>query len=280
MKKNLYLMAAAMTAALALGACSNDDENTVNGVDLSKPISLSFSPAPLDVQTRATIGVTGAAFESGDRVGVYVDGAGYSNILYTCGEASWSTASDLYWPDAGTYTFRAYYPYMETVDGAVALPADQGTKEAFTHKMSLIKLDVSEGEAITLDDIKAMTPAIHGTISTAGTWDLTTGAISLAADATTVTGITPYRVDNGTSVTYYALVIPGTTFEEGDRFFSLTDAEGTTYSYELNISGGFTAGQSQYCDIDLTVNRTGISLSGFGIGNWTPGQSGSGTVEI
>lgn len=146
--------------------------------------------------------------------------------------------------------------------------------------MSLIKLDVSEGEAITLDDIKAMTPAIHGTISTAGTWDLTTGAISLAADATTVTGITPYRVDNGTSVTYYALVIPGTTFEEGDRFFSLTDAEGTTYSYELNISGGFTAGQSQYCDIDLTVNRTGISLSGFGIGNWTLGQSGSGTVKI
>lgn len=303
MKKNLYLMAAAMTAALALGACSNDDENAVNGVDLSKPISLSFSPAPLDVQTRATIGVTGAAFESGDQVGVYVDGAGYSNILYTCGGASWSTASDLYWPDAGTYTFRAYYPYMETVDGAVALPADQGTKEAFTqadrmwtsaaraasngnitltleHKMSLIKLDVSEGEAITLDDIKAMTPAIHGNISTAGTWDLTTGAISLAADATTVTGITPYRVDNGTSVTYYALVIPGTTFEEGDRFFSLTDAEGTTYSYELNIDGGFTAGQSQYCDIDLTVNRTGISLSGFGIGNWTPGQSGSGTVEI
>ena len=48
----------------------------------------------------------------------------------------------------------------------------------------------------------------------------------------------------------------------------------------LNIDGGFTAGQSQYCDIDLTVNRTGISLSGFGIGNWTPGQSGSGTVEI
>ncbi len=34
MKKNLYIMATAMAAALALGACSNDDENMVNGVDL------------------------------------------------------------------------------------------------------------------------------------------------------------------------------------------------------------------------------------------------------
>lgn len=303
MKKNLYIMATAMAAVLALGACSNDDENMVNGVDLSKPISLSFSPAQIDVQTRATIGVTGAAFESGDRVGVYVDGTGYSNILYTCGGTSWSTASDLYWPDDGTYTFRAYYPYMETVDGAVTLPDDQSMPKVFTqadrmwtsadraasnsnitltldHVMSLIKLDVSEGEGISLSEIKAMTPAIHGTIPTAGTWDLTTGAISLVTDATTISSITPYRVDNGTSVTYYALVIPGTTFEEGDRFFSLTDAGGTTYSYKLDISGGFTAGQSQYCDIDLKVNRTGISINSFGIGNWKPGKEGSGNVTM
>ena len=95
--------------------------------------------------------------------------------------------------------------------------------------------------------------------------------ISFATDATTISGITPYMVDNGTSVTYYALVLPGTTFKEGDKFFSLTDADGTTYSYDLNIDGGFTAGQSQYCDIDLTVKRTGITITGFGIGNWDDG---------
>ena len=300
MKLRTSLMAPAMAAALMLAACHNDD---MNGVDLSKPISLSFAPAPLDVQTRATIGVTGASFENGDQVGVYMDDTGYSNILYTCGGTSWSTASDLYWPSDDTYTFRAYYPYMATVSGAVTLPADQSTQETFTqadrmwtstdraasngnvtltlnHMMSLIKLDIEAGDGISLNEIKAMTPAILGSIPSTGTWDLETGVISFATDATTIRGITPYMVDNGTSVTYYALVLPGTTFKEGDKFFSLTDAGGTTYSYDLNIDGGFTAGQSQYCDIDLTVSRTGISITGFGIGDWTQGASGNGSVTM
>lgn len=37
MKKDLFIMAGAMIAALSLGACSEDD---THGVDLSKPISL------------------------------------------------------------------------------------------------------------------------------------------------------------------------------------------------------------------------------------------------
>ena len=87
-------------------------------------------------------------------------------------------------------------------------------------------------------------------------------------------------VDNGDgTLTYYALVMPGTVFEEDAKFFSLTDA-GTTYSYDLNIDGGFTAGASQYCDIDLTVHRTGITLSGFSVGNWTSGATGSGSVTM
>ena len=301
MKMKTNLMAPAMIAALLLGACSNDED--MNQVDLSKPIALSFAPAPLDVQTRATIGVGNASFQQGDKVGVYVDDAGYSNICYTCGGNAWSTTEDLYWPEDATYTFRAYYPYMETVSTAVSLPADQSTEAAFTkadlmwvsanyqatnsnitltlgHRMSLIKLDVSQGEGITLDEIKTMTPAILGSIPTVGTWDLTTGEVTFAADAETTDNIRPYMKDNGDgTLTYYALVMPNTVFRDGDRFFSLTDGT-TTYSYRLNIENGFTAGQAQYCDIDLTMHRTGISLTGFGIGNWTESATGSGTVTM
>ena len=186
---------------------------------------------------------------------------------------------------------------METVTDAVSLPADQSTAEAFTqadrmwasttraatngtisltlnHQMSLIKLDVEDGEAITLDEIKDMTPAILGAMPSEGTWDLQTGTVSFPTDGKTISGIQPYMVDNGDgTLTYYALVMPGTVFEQGDQFFSLT-------SYDLNIDGGFTAGASQYCDIDLTVHRTGITLSGFSVGNWTSGATGSGSVTM
>lgn len=303
MKMKTYFMAPAMAAALLLAACNNDDDM---GVDLSKPISLSFAPASMDGQTtRATIGIAGASFEKGDRVGLYMDDTGYANVLYTCqGTTGWTASGLLYWPDAGSYTFRAYYPYMETVTDAVSLPADQSTAEAFTradrmwasatraatngtisltldHRMSLIKLDVEDGEAISLDEIKGMTPAIAGPMPSEGTWDLQTGAISFPTDGKTISGIRPYMVDNGDgTLTYYALVMPGTVFKQGDKFFSLTDDDGTTYSYKLNIDGGFTAGASQYCDIDLTVHRTGITLSGFSVGNWTSGATGSGTVTM
>ncbi len=85
MKNNLFIMAGAMIAALSLGACSEDD---THGVDLSKPISLSFQPAA--VVTKATVGVAAdASFDQNDKVGVYVDGAGYSNVCFTAGVSAY-----------------------------------------------------------------------------------------------------------------------------------------------------------------------------------------------
>lgn len=300
MKKNLFILASAM-AALALGACSNEEET--HGVDLSKPISLSFQPAA--VVTKATVGVAAdASFDQNDKVGVYVDGAGYSNVCFTnTDNVNWTASQSMYWPDASTYTIRAYYPYMETVSNVVTLPEDQSDKAAFTtadrmwvgipqaatnnainltlqHKMSLLKLDITAGPSMSLDDIRQMTPAILGDMPSTGTWDLTTGEITFPAEgSSSVKSIEPYLEDNGTSLTYYALVMPGTKFTEGEKFFSLTDG-GTTYSYTLNIKDGFTAGASAYCDLDLTVHRTHISISGFNIDEWKAGTTGKGDVTM
>ena len=86
-------------------------------------------------------------------------------------------------------------------------------------------------------------------------------------------------MDNGTSLTYYALVMPGTTFNYGDDFFQLTDGN-ATYTYALNISGGITAGEAKYCNISLTVHRTGIDMDTFTVGNWTEDKTGSGTATM
>lgn len=300
MKKDLFIMAGAMIAALSLGACSEDD---THGVDLSKPISLSFQPAA--VVTKATVGVAAdASFETNDKVGVYVDNAGYNNVCFTnTNNVNWTASQTMYWPDASTYTIRAYYPYMETVSNVVTLPENQSGKAAFTaadrmwvgvpqaatncainltlqNKMSLLKLDITAGPGMSLDAIRQMKPAILGTIPSTGTWDLTTGEITFPAEGgSSVKSIEPYREDNETSLTYYALVMPGTKFTEGEKFFSLTDG-GTTYSYTLNIKDGFTAGASAYCDLDLTVHRTHISISGFNIDEWKAGTTGKGDVTM
>ena len=301
MKNNLFIMAGAMIAALSLGACSEDD---THGVDLSKPISLSFQPAA--VVTKATVGVAAnASFDKDDKVGVYVDNAGYNNVCFTnTDNVNWTASQTMYWPDASTYTIRAYYPYMETVSNVVTLPEDQSDKAAFTaadrmwvsasqpatnsainltlqHKMSLLKLDIQDGQGMTLEAIRQMTPAIHGKMPSTGTWDLTTGEITFPAEGgSSLSNIVPYLEDNETSLTYYALVMPGTKFEYGKKFFSLTDDGGTTYSYTLNIEDGFTAGASAYCDLDLTVHRTHISISGFNIGQWEEGIKGEGSVTM
>ena len=302
MKNNLFIMAGAMIAALSLGACSNEDDT--HGVDLSKPISLSFQPAA--VVTKATVGVAAdASFEKNDKVGVYVVGAGYNNVCFTnTNNVNWTASQTMYWPDASTYTIRAYYPYMETVSDVVTLPENQSGKAAFTaadrmwagvqqpatnsaisltlqHKMSLLKLDITAGPGMSLDAIRQMKPAILGTIPSTGTWDLTTGEITFPAEGgSSLSNIVPYLEDNETSLTYYALVMPGTKFEYGKKFFSLTDDGGTTYSYTLNIEDGFTAGASAYCDLDLTVHRTHISISGFNIDEWKAGTTGEGSVTM
>lgn len=306
MKTNATLKSAlvALCCGLALTACHNDDEP---GVDLSKPITLSFSPAQMGAESRATIAVTDAAFGQGDRVGVYTD-AGYNNVLYTnTGGTNWQASTSMYWPDASTYTFRAYYPYQESVTDVAAvpvtLPADQSDADKLTaidymwasttqaasdgpinmelnHKMSLLKLDVTDGEGFSLSEIKNMDATILGTIPSEGTWNLTTGTVAATAGGQSHNSIVPYMVENnGTSLTYYALVMPGTTFAEHSRFFQLTDG-GTTYSYVLNIPGGIKAVESQYCNISLTVDRSGITMGTFTVGDWTPGQSGSGEVTM
>ena len=319
-KTNLYLMAAAMTAALTLGACSNDENShIVNGVDLTKPISLDFRPAQLDTQTRATIGTSGSAFESGDRVGVYVSsgtlaGAEYRNIEFTAVNSTTWNSTDMYWQSGtDTYTLTAYYPFAGTQGTAAAtldvtLPSGQSDADDYTaadylwaqipsqsptnsaismelsHQMSLLKLDMDNGAGMSLSEVAAMTPAIHGTIPAAGTWDLATGTITAATGigAASHTFLRPY-VDYDSSngiLTYYALVMPGTTFAQGRQFLTLTASDGTVYSYSLNVTGGIEAGAGSYVDLDLTVSRTSIDLDGITIGDWTPGQSGSGNVTM
>ena len=295
--KTRFFALAALTFALA--ACSNDNEE----LNIDGPVAAKFA-AGIAPATRAS----GTTWDAGDRIGITGIGTVYDNVPYILKNGTFEAEGTvIYFQSTEEVVFRAYYPYQDNVASEAAvpvtLPADQSDADKLTtidymwatadwaasngiinmtlnHKMSLLKLDVTDGEGFSLSEIKNMDAAILGTIPSEGTWDLTTGTITRAATGTSIGAITPYMVDNGDgTLTYYALVMPGTTFAEHSRFFQLADGS-TTYSYVLNIPGGITAVESQYCNISLTVDRSGITMGTFTVGDWTPGQSGSGSVTL
>ena len=236
----------------------------------------------------------------------------YKNVEYTYGGSSW-TGDKIYW-QSGSYkhTIYAYYPFSGTGGTAVAadkiavsIAADQTAnggkaykdadymwKQAVVaptntpltisldHKMSLIKVTMKVGDGFKdLPEVAALTPAIHGTIYKAGTWDLTDGGITATTEGgdASFASIKPYINDKSSegtaSLTYYAIVVPGSTFSSNAKFISLTATDGTSYVYNLKLEGdgSLVTATGTYYHFTLTANKSGISLSSFNMAAWTPG---------
>lgn len=123
--------------AAGLSSCSNDN-------DFSKPtnpddkITMAFNFTHPE-QTRATE----TAFESGDKVGLYVcdsnlpleiAGNFVNNEPVTFGNSEWSFSKTIYW-NKGRYNAYGYYPYLESVGSITDLPfevrTDQSTPETW-----------------------------------------------------------------------------------------------------------------------------------------------------
>ena len=124
---------------MGLTACSNGDSDDMPKNAKETPMTFSVShPA----QTRATA----AAFEEGDKIGLYVADASMpleisgnlvNNEQLTLTAGKWAARRTLYW-DEGTYNAYACYPYMaiESIeDQPVSVATDQSIA-ATSDKMS------------------------------------------------------------------------------------------------------------------------------------------------
>ena len=128
-----------MTAAGILTACQKDGGTAETALPQG---AMSFNVLSPGVQTK----VSGSAFESGDRAGLFVtdyvdnstpmplqiSGNRANNLAITCNGASWTPAKTVYWGDCKSDVY-AYYPYIESITDIEEQPwsiaADQ-TKEA------------------------------------------------------------------------------------------------------------------------------------------------------
>lgn len=148
-KKPVFLIALALLVACL--SCGHDDPDVPpTPIEPDKPTEPDKPAAQIPINISATITrATEEAFESGDRIGLFVvnrnvDGSAATlnplgnhldNMPYTY-TTTWNAEKTVYWKDAQTHAdFYMYYPYTQTVASVSAMPfgvsADQGSLGAY-----------------------------------------------------------------------------------------------------------------------------------------------------
>ena len=211
MKTRLLTFAA---LALALAACTNDEENLNDG-----PVAAQFTAAIGDNVTATTrvSGTDGTKWDKGDCIGITcTGGSSYNNVPYvTEGNGNFNPASDdiIYYDNTDEVTFHAYYPYKnanEMTEGKIAATTDAKAQEvqtqhdflfasgakgstynpdvsfteanAFSHCMSRITLNFKEGSGVTIPTGAPTSYTLKGLLLQ-GTFDPTNGETATTANS-------------------------------------------------------------------------------------------------
>lgn len=123
MKTRFFAFAA---LALTLAACNNDNENLNDG-----PVAAKFIA---DITPATRINQEGTEWTEGDRIGI--TGAGFTNVPYKREYGMFvPDGTVIYFDDAETHTFHAYYPYQ--AEGGTVTVSPQPTNRARASTSSL-----------------------------------------------------------------------------------------------------------------------------------------------
>ena len=321
--KRYFLLAA---AALALTACSNDDEN----------LNVNNDP----VEARITAGVSGPATRAidnvweADEIGVMVQSvtgttAGitsvmadmYKNVKYTTSATTDAAANfspdgtGIFFQDAKeTVTFSAYGPYQTStaanvlpgmngvVSGSTAAQSDRDAQKAidyifatgatasrtsptvefngdnaFKHKMARLVIVVKPGDNVMMDDFaKDGTNFVLNGLKHNGTFNVTTGEAAATGEVSdwSLTGKS-LLATAADAYTFTSIVYPQTL---GSALTFKATIDGQDYINNSDINPALAAGMSY--TYTITVNKTGLTVSGCTIAAWGNGGSGSGNATM
>lgn len=299
MKKNMIFAA---IAALALTACSNDDEIKVGGdnaILLTSSLNVAETRAATDIQT--------SAFDADETVDVYItENNGGNNpttypqpIEYTTGAGGALTVgTQYYYPTSGNgVNIYALYPataetgklftiaedqsidanykasdlmYGKPVANPVS-PSANAVNIQFTHLLSKVTINLIAGANVTsLDGAKVELLGVKpSTTLTAGIDGHSITAAS--GDATPITVMTATETVTSGS----AIIVPQTLPE---MFLQVT-LDGATLTGKLSTGAPTLVAGNAYT-YDITVNMRGGALEIEGsITPWGDGGTDSGTVN-
>lgn len=306
---NRFHLPVIFAAALALAACTNDNEpaTSENG-----PVAAQVNAGIYGALTRAS----GTEWSEDDEIGITATSqtkTQYTNIAYRFNGTSFEAEGDgIYFQDINEVTFNAYYPFSGqagTSAGTVGVSTDKenqtsakqpgidflfasgakGSKaapvinftgdNAFRHCMSRITLTLKEGADIRFA-YGSLTSYSLKNLYLDGTFDTGTGRTNTNAGAGLKSldiSLSEITADDHEIVSS-VILLPQ---EIADGKISLTvTVAGQTYSATLTIpenKQALEAGNNYTWPV--TVSKTGLSVGQAEIKDWTP-VNGGGTTAL
>lgn len=307
--KKVILFAA---AALALTACSNEDNDGVQGDDSQN--TPRFSATIGTSQSRAF----DTFWEAGDAIGISgtTGSMTYTNVSYTTGGDGnftvTTSGTEIYYQDNSSVTFTAYYPYDATSHTADTwMQARQkhfdflwsqatGSKVSrdvvfsFAHRMSKLVLTVKRGADISFDEVKSAVLSLEG-FRHEGSFNVTDGSTTASgntstfdfANAATTDHNAPFKTnENAGTVTYtliffpqeFTATLPFTATITGMQSFTAAlDFTSANAIKDAEAKNEWVAGR-QY-NLGVTLNKTSISVNGCTIQPWDEVNGGEFDAE-
>jgi|WetSurMetagenome_2_1015567.scaffolds.fasta_scaffold171720_2 hypothetical protein len=288
-----------LAAAAILGAC-NSDEST--SVDNNTTSAVKFSGGIKGTRASGTtwtngdlVGITAAAVNSG--------ATNYANEEYSSnasGTFTYQAGDEIYYKDANAVDFTAYYPFITTSKAGTApanvsktiMATDESTtgqpaidylwaKEPgvakgttvtfkFAHEMSELTLKFIQGTGSP--DFTSLSYKLDGIIL-AGTFNPSTG---VAATIGTTTGSLMMSGVSGVSTASSTLILFPSSLTSLATL-SVTSG-GVTYTAASFTVPTMAAGNNY--EIDVTINKTGLSISGSTITNWGTGTTTTAAATV
>lgn len=285
MKTRHFALAA---LALALAACTNDNENLNDG-SVAAVINAEISDA---VATRAS----GTNWAERDEIGISESRFGYTNVPYRWESGKFTpTGTIIFFQDDDPTTFSAYYPYdadggtlTATTDakaqqnqpaidflyatGATASTHNPevnftddtdagGTDCSFHHCMSQITLTFKEGSGVDFSTIQPTGYTLSGLMLT-GSFDTTTGTAE-TDDATAAQDL-DMTLTNG-ALTSSVILFPQTKASIGLSVYYNSQP----YTATLTIPDGALKAGNNYT-YTVTVRNKDLSIESAEITPWNP----------
>ena len=309
MNKSFIKSGLVVIAALVLASCSKTEEFQHNP-DSALQIESVGGISPFALTTKAVItGNTLPGSDAATGIGIFVtasDGSaydghnkGYTNVNFANSGSGWSTSTPVYLSDTQGKLY-GYFPYNSNANDLRAVPvasslngtdylyaepqtvshSNKSVSLQMNHALSRLHLTIKKGENFTAEAPLSKITLKSTAIDVTGTMDLTTGAIT----ATKKSG------ETGT----VELTTDGTITAEGiEKDILLVPADNSNgkkgISISLMIAGkpaGITLSGENAIDIrsgiqnnvTLTIEDTGIKVSGVDVGVW--GDGGSQQVQV
>lgn len=300
------VIAACCTFVLALTACTEDvaDDNSLP--DGRYPMTFTTTVQGM-TQTRATVDNT---WDGTEEVAVMVGNKVKKYKAASNGALTPADASDkLYWTNK-TMTVQAWHSaaYSDTRPDNFTVRQDQNNDAnyqnsdmlyaiesvtyssgspaslAFKHLPAKVVVNLTNGDGLTADEVTSATVTLVSQT-------LTSGTITVNEDSKTYTvvqaaggsaEITPQKITQaagGYQQTVQALVAPQQM--KDTKFIKVTIGTGTAardyyYTPTEDADGKLETG-NQYT-YNITVKKTGLSVSGVTAGEWTDSDQGSGNA--